>query len=55
MDITPALTSVGALGGIAYGVSKGKPFWATAAFAILFGIGGAALGMAVKNFQENKS
>lgn len=55
MDITPALTSVGAIGGIAYGVSKGKPFWATAAFAILFGIGGAALGTAVQHYQNNKS
>lgn len=52
MDVTTGLTSVGAIGGIAYGVSKSKSFWTTAGFAILFAIGGAALGTAIKSFNK---
>lgn len=48
MDLTTGLSSVGAIGGIAYGVSKNKSFWTTAGFAILFAIGGAALGTGIK-------
>ena len=52
MDITSGLTSVGAIGGIAYGVSKKKSFWTTAGFAILFAIGGAALGTTIKIYKN---
>ena len=37
-------SSIGAIAGIWYGVSKSKGFWATAGFTILFAVGGAALG-----------
>lgn len=53
MDATSALTSVGAIGGIAYAVSKRKSFWATAGFAVLFALGGAAVGTAI-NVYKNK-
>jgi len=33
MEITTGLTSVGAIGGIAYAVSKNKSFWTTASTA----------------------
>jgi hypothetical protein len=45
MKVTSALSSAGAIVGIYYGVSKGKSFWTTAGFAILFSFGGAALGV----------
>jgi hypothetical protein len=45
------LISLGAVGGIAYGVSKQKSFWTTAGFAILFAIGGAALGMTYQSLK----
>jgi hypothetical protein len=48
MNVETALSSLGAVGGIAYGVSKQKSFWTTAGFAILFAIGGAALGTTYK-------
>jgi hypothetical protein len=46
MNVTSALTSLGAVYGIYYGVTKRKSFWTTAGFTILFSIGGAALGTA---------
>lgn len=46
MNVTSALTSLGALGGLTYSVTKGKSFWTTAGFTILFAISGAALGTA---------
>ena len=46
MNVATAFSSLGAVGGIAYGVSKQKSFWTTAGFTILFAIGGAALGTA---------
>jgi hypothetical protein len=52
MDITTGLTSVGAIGGIAYGVSKGKSFWTTAGFAIIFAIAGAGVGTAIKMIKS---
>ena len=44
MDVSKALTSLGAVAGIYYGVTKNKGFWGTAGFTLLFAIGGAALG-----------
>jgi hypothetical protein len=52
MDITTGLTSVGAIGGIAYGVSKGKSFLTTAGFAIIFAIAGAGVGTAIKMIKS---
>ena len=46
MRVSAALSSIGAVTGIWYGVSQKKSFWTTAGFAILFSIGGAALGTA---------
>jgi hypothetical protein len=51
MNIGTALSSLGAVGGIAYGVSKQKSFWTTAGFAILFAIGGSALGIAYQSLK----
>jgi hypothetical protein len=53
MDVTTGLTSVGAIGGIAYGVSKKKSFWTTAGFAIIFAIAGAGLATAVKMVKND--
>lgn len=53
MDVTTGLISVGAIGGIAYGVSKNKSFWTTAGFAILFAIAGAGLGTAIKMIKND--
>ena len=44
MEVSKALTSLGAVAGIYYGVTKNKGFWATAGFTLLFAIGGSALG-----------
>jgi hypothetical protein len=46
MKVTSALSSMGAVYGIYFGVKKKKTFWETAGFTILFAIGGAALGSA---------
>lgn len=53
MRVTGALSSIGAVYGIYYGVSKGKSFWTTAGFTILFAIGGAAAGTAINAFTDN--
>ena len=50
MNITSALTSVGAVGGIAYGVYNQKSFWATAGYALLFAFAGASLATAYNSF-----
>jgi hypothetical protein len=47
-NTTQILTSLGALGGIVYGVTKAQGFWATAGYTLLFSIGGAALGNAIE-------
>lgn len=54
MQVSSALSSLGAVAGIAYGVSNRKSFWTTAGFAILFALGGAALGTAY-NAITNKN
>jgi hypothetical protein len=53
MDITSGLTSVGAISGIAYGVSKKKSLWTTAGFAIIFAIAGAGLATAIKMVKND--
>jgi hypothetical protein len=52
VNATSGLSSLGAVLGIYYGVSKGKGFWATAGFTLLFSIGGAALGNAYESFKK---
>ena len=52
MKVGSAFTSIGAIGGLAYGVSKRKSFWTTAGFTILFAVAGAALGTAVQTMTE---
>jgi hypothetical protein len=54
MDVQKTLTSLGAVGGIVYGVSKQKGFWATAGFALLFSIAGVALGTAYNSITSSK-
>ena len=53
MKLSSALSSLGAVAGIAYGVSQKKSFWTTAGFTILFAIGGAALGTAYNAIKNN--
>ena len=52
MKVGTAFTTIGAIGGLAYGVSKHKQFWTTAGFTILFAIAGAAVGTAVNTITE---
>jgi len=44
MQVSKSLSSLGAVAGLYYGVTKNKGFWGTAGFTLLFAIGGAALG-----------
>jgi hypothetical protein len=53
MDISTGLTSVGAITGIAYAVSKKKSLWTTAGFAIIFAIAGAGLATAIKMVKND--
>lgn len=52
MDISKSLISIGAFSGIVYGVSKNKPFWGVAGYAILFAIAGGALGSAYDSINK---
>ena len=52
MKVGTALTTIGAIGGLAYGVSQRKSFWTTAGFTILFAVVGAAAGVAVNTITE---
>lgn len=52
MKINTTLSSLGAIYGIYYGVTKGKSFWSTTGFAVLFAIGGASLGYAYQMVQN---
>jgi hypothetical protein len=52
MKIGSALTTIGAIGGLAYGVSKRKSFWTTAGFTLVFAIAGAAVGTAINTISE---
>jgi hypothetical protein len=49
---TGTFSSLGAIVGIWYGVSKNKGFWATAGFTILFAIGGTALGSVYQSIKK---
>jgi hypothetical protein len=53
MNLSGGLTSVGAIIGVFYGVSQRKSFWTTAGFTILFAVGGAAVGTAIKQFSND--
>jgi hypothetical protein len=52
MNVTSALSSVGAIGGIYYGVSQKKSFWTTIGFTILFSIGGAEIGTTINAIKN---
>lgn len=54
-DATTALTTVGAMVGLGYGVLKNKPFWTTAILTVVFATGGAALGTAIQKISNEKS
>jgi len=53
MNLSSGLSSVGAIIGVFYGVTKRKSVWTTAGITILFAIGGAAAGVAIKQFSNN--
>lgn len=55
MQVKSALTSIGAIAGIYYGISKQKSFWVTAGVTLLFSLGGAALGHAYETISEKNS
>lgn len=52
LAITSALTSVGAIGGIGYAVSKNHSFWVTAGFCIVFAIGGYGVGKFIESVNN---
>jgi len=54
LKVSAALTSLGAVAGIWYGVSQRKSFWSIAGFAILFSVGGAALGTVYGALNDKK-
>ena len=47
------LSSLGAIGGIAYGISLKKGFWVTAGLGLLCAIGGAAVGATYNYLKTN--
>ena len=51
IDFTRALTSVGALGGIAYGISKSKSFWVMAGYSVIFALTGYAVGKGIQSLN----
>jgi hypothetical protein len=53
MKTAPALTQIGAIAGLFYGVSKQKPFWTTAGLTLLFAVGGTVLGMTYDSIKKN--
>jgi hypothetical protein len=53
MNLSSGLSSVGAIIGVFYGVTQRKSVWTTAGLTILFAIGGAATGVAIKQFSDN--
>jgi hypothetical protein len=52
LKLTKTLTSVGAIGGIAYGISKQKGFWATAGYTIILALAGGFLGTTIDSLQN---
>jgi hypothetical protein len=53
MNATSTMTSVGAMCGVAYGISQKKSFWTTTGFALLFAIAGAALGATYQTYAND--
>jgi ABC-type nitrate/sulfonate/bicarbonate transport system permease component len=47
LNATNTLTTVGAVGGIIYGIKQQKGFWATAGYTLLFALVGTALATAI--------
>ena len=45
--------SLGAIVGIYYGVTKSKGFWGTAGFALLFALGGVAVGKVYESIKND--
>lgn len=54
MDVQKSLISLGALGGIFYGINKQKGFVAIAGLGLLFAFVGAGLGVAYNNMTTKK-
>lgn len=53
MGIAKTLTTVSALAGLGYAVSKKKSFWMTAGITVLAAIAGAGAGSAIQSFKKN--
>lgn len=52
VKVQNALSSIGAIYGIYYGAKKGKGFWVTAGYALVFAISGSLLGTAYNQIKN---
>jgi hypothetical protein len=52
MEVSKALTSLGAVAGLYYGVTRNKGFWGTAGFTLLFALSGVALGKFYESIKK---
>ena len=52
MEVSKALTSVGAVAGLYYGVTRNKGFWGTAGFTLLFALSGVAVGKFYESIKK---
>jgi hypothetical protein len=52
MEASNALTSIGAVSGLYYGVTRNKGFWGTAGFTLLFALGGVAVGKFYESIKK---
>ena len=48
-SVSAALTTIGAIGGIGYAMSKGKPFWTTAVLCVVFAMVGYGTGKFIES------
>lgn len=53
MNLTKTFTTVSALAGLFYSVSKRHGFWMTAGITVVSAIGGAAVGSVVTNLKND--
>jgi hypothetical protein len=52
MSAVGIMTSVGALGGIVYGMNRSKSFFTVAGFCLLFAVTGAAIGTGYETLKQ---
>lgn len=53
MELAKTFTTVSALAGLAYAVSKRHGFWLTAGITVISAIGGAAVGSVVNQIKND--